>query len=384
MRAPRPAVTVCGMSNQTRRRAAGALAAAAAALALPIAAGAQEREDWVAYEYSATVEGVVSIEMSQRDATRPVTEETRVRFDYRAEFGPDFQLTAGRTLPTGASVKRVTLSNVDGEIHYVNGDISPPGRIDCVARSARAISGMIYPLTAFQPQAPPTSLQLMPVTTVEFDTSCSGDSGTRSLDFGLVTNNSGGDAPLQPVIEMGRDDVGRDLIIRGAVRHSSSIENCPLQSGSWRIVSCRSTFSGSIKFARTYTFDELALAPLIPSKPKIARRATKAEVKVECQDGCEAEIGVFLRPFRGRGRIHYPRRGRGRKGTRAVVAAAVRPVASQAFRVKAGRGARTLVLQIPAAERKALLRAGRAYVAVSLDPPRGRTVVKNFAVAVPR
>lgn len=386
MRLAVPPTTVWGMSNQTRRRATATLVAAAT-LALPAVAGAAPvREDWVAYEYAATVEGAMSISVLEQSDVASVTETRRLRLDYRAEFRPEFQFTSRRELIAGATADRVVLSNVDAEIHFLNNEIQPPGKIDCSGRSASTLSGLAYPLAPFQPQLPPTSMQLTPMTEVKVDVSCSGD-GWRTFEFGLTGELREQNVPLQPVFDVPRAEVGSNWFIVAFARRSSSIERCPLRSGSWGIVSCESQFSGTIRFVRTYSMDDdLALVPLVPAKPKVVRRAKQAELQVECPRGCEAEIGVFMRPVGGRGRIHYPRRGRGgRSRSRAVSsAAAVRPIASRAIRVKAGRGRRTLVLAIPAAERKALLKAGRAYVAVSLDPPSGRTVRRSFAVAVPR
>jgi len=126
--------------------------------------------------------------------------------------------------------------------------------------------------------------------------------------------------------------------------------------------------------------------PLVPAKPKVAKKAKRIEAQVACRDGCEAEIGIFLRPVRGKGRIHYPRRsGRGTTRSRALASAApARPVASWKVRVRARRGPQTLTRTIPPAARAALLRAGRAHVAVQLDPPSGRAVRRDFAVTVSR
>jgi hypothetical protein len=371
------------MSNQIRRRAAGALVAAAAALALPAAAGAAERDDWIGYEYASEAEGVVAISMVQESDSREVVETTRLRFDYKAEFPPELEFTRERELFSGASVGKLRVWNVDATITWVHADPRIED-VECSARSARAVNGSLLPLAQFQPQLPANSMQLVPFFDIVFDISCS-KPGWRRLQFNLTTELRKELTPLQPVVQLDRADVGSDRIVRGAIRHSSSIERCPLHSGSWGIVSCESTFSGVVRFMRTYAHDELELAPLVPSKPKVTKKAKEVKAEVECRDGCEAEIGIFLRPVRGRGKIWYPGRGRGGKRPRAVAsAAAARPVASWRVRVRPRRGPQTLTRSIPPAARTALLRAGRAHVAVQLDPPRGRTVRKDFAVAVPR
>lgn len=394
MHAPARAGSVCGMSNLNRRWAAGALAAAAAAgtlAAFAPAAGAQSARrapDYVHYEYSATVDATIAFDMGDQGGA--FSEHARGSVVYRAEFPPAIQFTEQRSF-IHSEPATATIRSASASIVFRNPEGAPPHDVDCGASTASLgseLNGILYPVHTFRPGLAPTAMQLMPFSTLRFDLNCSYPNW-RKLELGLTSDLGPGSAsrnrPLQPVFEVPRADVGSNWIDVPFEYHDTNPDRCPVSGLGY--TRCDTMIRGKIRFVRTFMFDDL-LAPLIPSKPKVKKQAKGVELRVVCSAGCETEIGVFMRPRRGRGQIYYPgRKGRGRKRSRAIATAAagsVRPVASWKVRVRAGRDPQTLRVTIPPAARRALLKAGRAHVAVQLDPPSGRTVRRDFAVTVPR
>lgn len=367
------------MSNRTSRtptpsrsRALGwAAFAASAALLAPQAAHAETR-----HVYDARFEAKVYLRTSEATEGSKVTREQVTGFRLRGGFS-GLRFVDGRLL-TSKSTERVTTSDVSASEKFVNNWGSPPIVRSCgEGEFENNGDSMIYPVTAFDPSAGPLTVALVPFTSVRFSLLCNIETpqiiGYGGRAHGARTRTRPDDH-FRVTFTIPRDQFGDHEIELPIDHHSETLATCPGASDKPDLRACVSDVRGTIRLTRTFfsaedADDDDLIAPLVPVRPRIDRRARRARVGVRCPSGCGVRIRIFLPPRRGRGRL-----GR--------ASAAGGAIADRRTNLRPGRAVRTVTVPIPPARRAALIAAGVARVEVTLDPPRGRTVRRTLGVVV--
>lgn len=355
--------------------------AGAAVLALAAAAPAAQAD--VRFVYEARFDVTASYAAAQASANGLTTQDSSARLELRGWFH-DLRFLDGNLL-TARQTATPVLRSAAAESHYVNREGNPPKVEDCFTRRAGLDApGALVPLRSYDLRLGGTEFGFTPFSAVEFFVDC----GSSQWPFGVVGRMHGpgdlGVGHLRARLEIPSAKLGDSVIELPISTSSRSLTRCPGdETYAPDLRSCVTSLTGTIRFIRTYIdpvpADELALAPLTPSRPKLDRAARRASATVRCPRGCRYRIRIFLPPRSGRGRIGSASSAAPRAS---AAAASDLIIASAAGRLPASRGARTIAVAIPAGRQAEVVAEGGAMVQVALDPPKGGTVVAtSFARA---
>jgi hypothetical protein len=349
-------------------------ATGAAALALAAAAPAAHAE--VRYVYSAWFGASFAYATSEATESGRVTRRIKATLALTGWFD-DLRIVNGM-LATQRLARPSLVTAGAGELHFVNADVDPVDTSDCTGAPRAELPGMLNPMMALSPSAPPLPFGITPVSLVSYDLRC-GENGGLLLGIGARSHRPGDLGPdhLRAELTIPRDKLGDEEIELRFSRVWRSVPRCPGDSVEGQLRSCVTNMSGTVRLYRTYRDpapDDDLLAPLTPTRPKLDRDAARARASVRCPRGCRYRIRTFLPPRHGRGVLGTSSSASARP--RASAAAA--PLASRAGRLPAGKAAREISVAIPAAKRAAVVAAGGALVAIELDPPRGETLRATF------
>ncbi|HST39019.1 MAG TPA: hypothetical protein VLK58_05905 [Conexibacter sp.] len=355
---------------------ARALVTAGAAV-LALAATVPAAQARVRSLYSAWADVTVTYAAAEATEGGQVTRDTTAKLVMR-RVTHNLRFVDGQLVSQGV-LETAGFDVAEAKSHYVNRDVQPAEDYTCeTAEVDNEFPGAITPMGAFAHRASPTEFGFTPVTLARLDLRC-GANGGRFMGLGgrMYGPRDLGPDHLRTRIEIPRQQLGDSEIVVPFSATSRSLARCPGDVIQPNVRSCVTTLAGKIRFYRTYIdpppADELALAPLTPSRARLDSTATRASTTVRCPRGCSYRIRVFLPPRAGRGRIGGASSAAPR--TRASAAAAREiVVATKAGKLPASRAARTLTLAIPAGRRAEVVADGGALIDVTLDPPKGRTV----------
>lgn len=365
------------------------VAAGAAVFALAAAApAAQAAPAEVRHVYDIWFSSGVSYITDERSESGGVTRRTAAKFVASGWFRDVMFLNGTATTQRPAAGMR--LSRSVGELHYVNAELDPVDTADCRDEAPRVVvPGMLNPLSAFDPKAAPTALGYAPFSAVSFDLNC--DVGGTLLGIGAVSHSPGdlGPGHLRTVVVVPREKVGDQEFTLTHESVNRSIRRCPGEFVESDLRSCETVLRGNMTFIRVGGSpppepDDELLAPPRPERPTVDRGARRGRARARCPRGCKYRIKIFEQPRNGRGVLGRGLLARAAAPSQPSVPRGAPLVASRSGRLPAGTATRTISVTIPASKRARLIRTGFAWVTVELDPPRGRTVRRTFAVPVLR